>query len=1150
MPGNLQPSDPHLASFPRPKDDNGRGLHFVLDSRDPLVEQYAPYLARMQMKWATVYGGDELQVTRTASYLLVNYGIFSNMRVQATGDKAKAPSFWQNLAQLSVRAGVPPYIQIFNEPEVGREGFGNPQQFADRWGARAEAVVAGGGFPGLQVLSEDFLAAVLVGVSDAVKNKMYFCLHNYGSNHPPSYPYPDQTALDDDTTVLRFLAFEAWFKKYLGFVPPMIGGEGGWLYQDSDDKTMPPVTIDKWVDWHHEMYEWFRSGILSNGDPLPDYLFSVTPWLLYASNWYGDSWVDGLDSNLKAELIDKLASDQPYVRMFAEQTLSPALSFTPPLSRAPASPVLLSMTTSPASATPVTRSGLCVSNTPTLQGQNDLYSTRWGSLVVLHLNKGFVPDLRAHSSNATIVMRAYTPNWYTQDPVQWAQQIAAWAAELRPYTSDWTFANEQNLAGEGHPNGAPYNGSPFPPRQVYADINTWNLKVIQTLRSLVPWLRIHWPALSQGHSDDSADAGYVGFEICRPSIEACDVLDVHTYWNIGDPNGSVESPLYGRRYEKVRALFPNMPLYISEYGGTFPNDPRAPAEYKQWLDGLPDYISGAAAFIWDSDSANSAWRIYNQAPLVKMLASYVPPSPPPPPVTSPLTDAALAHLVVSQRFMQPEIAIATILAESGGNPGATHSEGNKPPSTDRGLWQINCVEAQTPVLCADLVWRQVGDLEAGDEIIAVDESPTPSLLSGLRHGRKFRTTRVEANCCHPAECFRVVTTLGELIATANHPWLFWSENSHRYTWKWMTTEQLQVGTPVSYFKEPWKAEAGWEAGWLAGMYDGEGSYSFGHSRGKRDYADAHALNLAQRPSQTLERVREALIRRQFRVNETTTHSSLGACQTLVIQCRPEIMRLLGMIRPPRLLELPKLRQLWEGMSVGKTVQRAKVIAVEKLPKLKEIAQLQIAARTYLANGFIAHNSYWHSEVTDQCAFDPQCSTRAAFTISKWGTDYTPWTAYKAGTYKQFLARARAALSAVQPPSPQPGELFIDPRITWVTVNQGTQYRVAQVWFYDNMPPNDPESENGISIYALVRDPSGQSQEHEAVRQVWPTGYSTHYTRNGMVSFQMGQDSNFDPQKGAGPYGIYVGDASVAGFGLPLNQHVEYLIVVVKQSGIA
>ncbi len=44
------PSDPHLAKFPRPQDDNGRGLHFILDATQANVEGYALFLGKMKMK--------------------------------------------------------------------------------------------------------------------------------------------------------------------------------------------------------------------------------------------------------------------------------------------------------------------------------------------------------------------------------------------------------------------------------------------------------------------------------------------------------------------------------------------------------------------------------------------------------------------------------------------------------------------------------------------------------------------------------------------------------------------------------------------------------------------------------------------------------------------------------------------------------------------------------------------------------------------------------------------------------------------------------------------------------------------------------------------------------------------------------------------
>ena len=316
--GAPKPADPHLASFPRPANDNGRGLHFVLDVRDSIVQHYAPFLKDMQIRWATVYGGDELQVTRAAKYLLDNYGIYSSLRVQDLVDKPKPASFYRTLAELCIQQGIPPYIQIFNEPEDGREweGSASTQTFGDNWRARAEAVAQAGGYPGLQVLSREFFDPATSGVSDLVKQRMYFSLHNYGANHPPSYPYPQATVMEDDTAVLRFLEYASWFRSSIGFVPPMIGGEGGWLYQNHDDASMPAVTIDRWVPWHLEMFDWFRTGRLSNGDVLPDYLFSVNPWLLYAANWYSDSWVDGLHADLKAELIQKLKDSPPYVRSF------------------------------------------------------------------------------------------------------------------------------------------------------------------------------------------------------------------------------------------------------------------------------------------------------------------------------------------------------------------------------------------------------------------------------------------------------------------------------------------------------------------------------------------------------------------------------------------------------------------------------------------------------------------------------------------------------------------------------------------------------------------------------------------------------------------------------------------------------------------
>lgn len=53
-------------------------------------------------------------------------------------------------------------------------------------------------------------------------------------------------------------------------------------------------------------------------------------------------------------------------------------------------------------------------------------------------------------------------------------------------------------------------------------------------------------------------------------------------------------------------------------------------------------------------------------------------------------------------------------------------------------------------------------------------------------------------------------------------------------------------------------------------------------------------------------------------------------------------------------------------------------------------------------GILQLNSYWHPEIVDSCAYDPACAFQSAFKISNYGTDFSQWTTYQNGAYKQFL----------------------------------------------------------------------------------------------------------------------------------------------------
>lgn len=59
-------------------------------------------------------------------------------------------------------------------------------------------------------------------------------------------------------------------------------------------------------------------------------------------------------------------------------------------------------------------------------------------------------------------------------------------------------------------------------------------------------------------------------------------------------------------------------------------------------------------------------------------------------------------------------------------------------------------------------------------------------------------------------------------------------------------------------------------------------------------------------------------------------------------------------------------------------------------------------------GIFQINSYWHSEVSDAAAYDPLRAAKAAYRISKGGTDWHEWATYGNGAYKQYYGGSGGA----------------------------------------------------------------------------------------------------------------------------------------------
>ena len=157
---------------------------------------------------------------------------------------------------------------------------------------------------GLQFIAPDWLKETLqrlkVEGMEEIFDRLFFVPPPYGLNHPPDYD-------EDLNSVLGFQEFAGIFKEEIRFVPMMIAGEGSWRPGDAQDSRYPPVSETQHRDYHLAVFDWFRTGQLSTGQPLPDYMFAFCPWLI-SDPTDPAAWYDSIagDRRLTIEAIEAL----------------------------------------------------------------------------------------------------------------------------------------------------------------------------------------------------------------------------------------------------------------------------------------------------------------------------------------------------------------------------------------------------------------------------------------------------------------------------------------------------------------------------------------------------------------------------------------------------------------------------------------------------------------------------------------------------------------------------------------------------------------------------------------------------------------------------------------------------------------------------
>jgi hypothetical protein len=301
-----------LPDWPRPAGDNGRGMHFLASqyySAEEVDRQIAR-LKEMNVKWALVIYGDE-NMLNIAAPRFRDAGIMVVWRRMLRAND-RYYDWGRDIAILN-EYGLPPYMQIYNEPSLPVEWDDDTDSTVDNFMRSflhaAQEVYNAGGYVGLQFVREDWLVGALDGLKqhggERVFERMFFVPHPYGLNHPPEYD-------KDVNAALGFLPYAAVFEREIGFVPPMIAGEGGWAIGSDHDATYPKVTEEMHRDWYVALFSMFQTGVMPNGDPLPDYFFAFCPWLL--SDFIDDTAFYDSYAGPKTLTIEAIKAIPPFER--------------------------------------------------------------------------------------------------------------------------------------------------------------------------------------------------------------------------------------------------------------------------------------------------------------------------------------------------------------------------------------------------------------------------------------------------------------------------------------------------------------------------------------------------------------------------------------------------------------------------------------------------------------------------------------------------------------------------------------------------------------------------------------------------------------------------------------------------------------------
>ena len=348
-----------LKDFPRPPQDNRRGIHWSASIYHPEGEDlrfWINELKEMNIKWVKLLddgGGSSLKVCEA----LLAEGIMPVVRLYRHRPNpghigGREVETVKNLVALGVR-----YFETNNEPNLSCEWQNDylPPNWleivAENLIIDADIILSLGGLPAIPAVSvgtkADIFSEIAKRRPDLFNAGIWAAIHNYTLNHPIDYPYdpvnqegkpltleeylsygpvdwvwdyhplelinewrekdknPGATVMDDPSCFLAFEWANALIVRACGHSIPIISTEGGPVVGWRDDRRYPRVT----PALHRDM-------VLAIDDYMqrqaPPYYFAMCHWLIAnykighlnpvweSQAWYTDWWNDLF--GLKGEL--------------------------------------------------------------------------------------------------------------------------------------------------------------------------------------------------------------------------------------------------------------------------------------------------------------------------------------------------------------------------------------------------------------------------------------------------------------------------------------------------------------------------------------------------------------------------------------------------------------------------------------------------------------------------------------------------------------------------------------------------------------------------------------------------------------------------------------------------------------------------------